>query len=114
MAHARRETGSARRNIMCLFCASKPFGFTAASLTRRSFVSHSLALGSASAAVRAVVPVAALAQNATADMIIENTKIITLDPRAPRAQAIAVAAAKIIGVGARPHLEPMRGPTTRT
>jgi hypothetical protein len=34
---------------MCLFCASKPFGFTAASLTRRSFVSHSLALGSADA-----------------------------------------------------------------
>ena len=49
---------------MCLFCASKPFGFTAASLTRRSFVSHSLALGSASAAVRAVVPVAALARPA--------------------------------------------------
>jgi predicted amidohydrolase YtcJ len=98
---------------MCLFCASKPFGFTAASLTRRSFVSHSLALGSAYAAVRAVVPVAALAQNATADMIIENANMITLDPRAPRAEAIAVAGDKIIGVGARRDLEAMRGPTTR-
>jgi hypothetical protein len=86
---------------MCLFCASKPFGFAAASLTRRSFVSHSLALGSAYAAVRIAVPVAVLAQNATADMIIENAKIITLDPRAPRAEAIAIAGDKIIGVGAR-------------
>jgi predicted amidohydrolase YtcJ len=94
---------------MCLFCASKPFGFTAASLTRRSFVSHSLALGSASAAV----PVAALAQNTTGDIIIENAKIITLDPRAPRAETIAVAGDKIIGVGARRDLEAMRGPATR-
>jgi predicted amidohydrolase YtcJ len=98
---------------MCLFCASKPFGFSAASLTRRSFVSHSLALGSAYAAVRIAVPVAVLAQNAPADMIIENAKIITLEPRAPRAEAIAVAGDKIIGVGARRDLEAMRGPTTR-
>jgi hypothetical protein len=95
---------------MCLFCASKPFGFTAASLTRRSFISHSLALGSAYAAVRAVVPVAAPAQNTTADVIIENANMITLDPRAPRAEAIAVAGDTIIGVGARRDLEAMRGP----
>ena len=82
-------------------------------LTRRSFVSHSLALGGAYAAVRAVAPVVALAQNATADVIVENAKIITLDPRAPRAEAIAVAADKIIGVGARRDLEAMRGPATR-
>lgn len=96
---------------MCLFCSSKPFGLTAAPLTRRSFVAQSLALGTAYAAARSIGPAAA--QATTADVLIENAKIITLDAATPRAEAIAIAGDRIIGVGARRDLERMRGPATR-
>src|SRR5689334_19844727 len=96
---------------MCLFCSSKPFGFAAAPLTRRSFVAQSLALGSAYAAVRTIEPAAA--QGTSADLIIENAEIITLDPATPRAEAIAIAGDTIIGIGPRRDLERMRGPATR-
>ena len=79
---------------MCLFCGSKPFGFTAASLTRRSFVSNSIALAGMYAAAKTVEPIAAAAQDSKADWIIENAKIITLDEKTPRAQAIAIAGEK--------------------
>ena len=91
---------------MCIFCGSKPFGFTAAGMTRRNFVSSSAALAGVYAAAKASEPIAAVAQDANnkgpkADWIIENAKIITLDPSTPRAQAIAIAGDKITGVGAR-------------
>jgi hypothetical protein len=90
---------------MCLFCGSKPFGFTAASLTRRNFVSNSIALAGMYAAAKTIEPIAAAAQDSKADWIIENAKIITLDAKTPRAQAIAIAGDKIVGVGARRDLE---------
>jgi hypothetical protein len=85
---------------MCLFCEAKPFGFKAALLTRRSFVSNSIALAALYAAARTVEPVAAAAQDSNADWIIENAKIITLDEKTPRAQAIAIAGDKVVGIGA--------------
>src|SRR5262245_51627895 len=48
---------------MCLFCGAKPFGFKAAPLTRRSFVSNSIALAALYVAGRTVEPVAAAAQD---------------------------------------------------
>jgi predicted amidohydrolase YtcJ len=100
---------------MCILCGSKPFRFTAAPVTRRNFVSSSMALAGVYAAARTTAPDAAAAQaaNNKADWIIENARIITLDAKIPRAQAIAIAGDKIIGVGARPDMEHVRSPETR-
>jgi hypothetical protein len=49
---------------MCLFCGSKPFGFTAASLTRRNFVSNSIALAGMYAAPKTIEPIATPAHTA--------------------------------------------------
>ena len=85
---------------MCLFCGAKPFGFTAAPLTRRSLVSNSIALAALYAAAKTFEPV-----DSNADWIIENAKIITLDEKTPRAQAIAIAGDKVVGIGARRELK---------
>ena len=98
---------------MCLFCGSKPFGFTAASLTRRNFVSSSIALVGMYASAKTIDPIAAAAQDSKADWIIENAKIITLDEKTPRAQAIAIAGDKVVGVGARRDLERLKSPSTK-
>src|SRR5258706_5186525 len=98
---------------MCLFCGSKPFGFTAASLTRRNFVSNSIALAGMYAAGKTIEPIVAAAQDLKADWIFENAKIITLDAKTPRAQAIAIAGDKVVGVGARRDLERLKSPSTK-
>jgi predicted amidohydrolase YtcJ len=98
---------------MCLFCGSKPFGFTAASLTRRNFVSSSIALAGLYASAKTIDPIVAAAQDSNADWIIENAKIITLDEKTPRAQAIAIAGDKVVGVGARRDLERLKSPSSK-
>jgi predicted amidohydrolase YtcJ len=98
---------------MCLFCGSKPFGFTAASLTRRNFVSSSIALAGMYASAKTIDPIAAAAQDSKADWIIENAKIITLDAKTPRARAVAIAGDKVVGVGARRDLERLKSPSTK-
>lgn len=102
---------------MCLFCATKPFGFSAASLSRRHFMGGAAAMGGLYAAAKVIEPVAAIAQSGgqggKADIIIENAKVVTLDPKTPRAEAIAVAGDKIVGVGPRRDLEQFRGPSTK-
>ena len=65
------------------------------------------------AAGRTVEPIAAAAQDAKADWIVDNASIITLDAKMPRAQAVAIAGDKVVGVGARRDLERLRSPSTR-
>ncbi|MCC6780459.1 MAG: amidohydrolase [Hyphomicrobiales bacterium] len=98
---------------MCLMCGAKPFDRRAAVLSRRSFVASAGALGSLYAAAQVLAPVAAAAQDGKAEIIIENAKIITLDPKTPRAEAIAIAGDKIIGIGSRRDMEALKGPSTR-
>jgi predicted amidohydrolase YtcJ len=98
---------------MCLYCETRPFGFTAASLTRRDFALSAAALGGVYAAAKAVEPVAVMAQERKADFIIDNAKVITLDPRFPRAEAIAIAGDKIIGVGSRKDMRRHKGAATQ-
>jgi predicted amidohydrolase YtcJ len=97
---------------MCVYCET-PFGFSTASLTRRNFVANAVAAGGIYAAAKVLEPVATIAQDTKADIIIENAKIVTLDAKTPRAQAIAIAGDKVIGIGTRRELESMRGPTTK-
>src|SRR5262249_27443099 len=54
-----------------------------------------------------------MAQDAKADIIIENAKIVTLDAKTPRAQAIAMGGERVNGIGTRRELESMRGPSTK-
>jgi len=98
---------------MCLLCSPNFRSFGSAALSRRSFLADSLALGGAYAATQVLGPVAALAQDPKADVLIENAKVVTLDPKRPSAEAVAVAGDKIIGVGARRDLEAMKKPDTK-
>lgn len=98
---------------MCLFCEGRSFGIRATSTSRRNFVANAVAFGGLYAAAKVLGPVAAAAQDGKADIIIENAKIITLDPKKPRAEAIAIAGDKIIGLGARRDLETFKGASTR-
>jgi len=48
----------------------------------------------------------------TADLIITNAKIWTVDPARPTAEAVAVAGDRIIAVGSKADIETLRGPNT--
>lgn len=48
-----------------------------------------------------------------AEMIITNARVLTMDPKLPRAEAIALAAGRILAVGPRLAVEALAGPQTR-
>ncbi len=48
----------------------------------------------------------------TADLIITNARIWTVDPKRPTAEAVAVAGDRIIAVGSKADIDPLRGPNT--
>ncbi|MEY4697421.1 MAG: hypothetical protein RIT14_1849, partial [Pseudomonadota bacterium] len=48
-----------------------------------------------------------------ADLIITNARVLTMDAARPRAEAVAVAAGRIIAVGGRAEVEALAGPGTR-
>src|SRR5688500_5570076 len=48
----------------------------------------------------------------TADMIIENGRVLTMDPRRKRADAVAVAGGSILAVGERADIACLGGPAT--
>ncbi|HMO06631.1 MAG TPA: amidohydrolase [Paracoccaceae bacterium] len=49
----------------------------------------------------------------TADMILTNARVLTMDPARPRAEAVAMAAGRVLAVGARAGIERLAGPETR-
>jgi predicted amidohydrolase YtcJ len=49
----------------------------------------------------------------TADLIVENAKVLTIDPARPRAEAVAVRGNRILAVGDRAAMAELRGPATR-
>ncbi|MBV8820397.1 MAG: amidohydrolase, partial [Acidobacteriaceae bacterium] len=59
-----------------------------------------------------LVCVAALAQS-KADLILQNGKVITLDPQHPQAQAIAVRAGRILAVGSTASMKTLAGSQTK-
>ena len=103
---------------MCIFCGSKSHVGRVSQIpdvSRRTFVSNAVAFGGLYAASAKVLGSSeAAAQGArTADVLIENAKIVTLDPAKPRADAIAIAGDKIVGVGTRRELSGMVGSATK-
>jgi predicted amidohydrolase YtcJ len=99
---------------MCIACnvpAGRTFGMMPT--TRRSFLAQSVSLGAVYATARAFGASPAVAQDSSADLLIENAKIITLDPQRPSANAIAIRGDRILDVGDRRDLEPSRGANTK-
>jgi len=48
-----------------------------------------------------------------ATLIIENARVLTMDPDRPRAEAVAIGGAMILGVGSREDMDAFAGPDTR-
>lgn len=71
----------------------------------RLFVAASLTL------ISFVIPAAG--QNMTADLIVINANVRTMDAARPKAEAVAVYGNKIVGVGASKEIERYRGAGTR-
>lgn len=112
---------------MCIFCGSKSHalpkavssipgspGLTSA-LSRRSFVSSAAAFGGLYAGARVLGSGDANAQSAgsgRADVVIENAKVVTLDPKNPIADAIAIRGDTIVAVGPRRDMAHLVQPAT--
>ena len=45
-----------------------------------------------------------------AEMIVVNAKVLTMDPRNPRAEAVALGGGKVLAVGTRAEVEALAGP----
>lgn len=98
---------------MCIACAETSLGFVTRQPSRRRFLAGAAGTAALYAAARTLGPMPAAAQGGKADLIIENATIVTLDPTMPRAESIAIAGDRIVGVGTRRDLEALRGPSTR-
>lgn len=49
----------------------------------------------------------------TADLILTNARVLTMDPRHPRAEAVAVAGERIVAIGTSAEVGTLAGPRTR-
>ena len=92
---------------MCFAC--RPLLLPRATPSRRAVLGGAGALAAAAVLHR---PAAAQAATGPADLLIENAKIVTLDPTVPSAEAIAIRGNTIAAVGSRRDLEALRGPAT--
>jgi predicted amidohydrolase YtcJ len=77
--------------------------------SRRDFIKDSLALAGAGA----LGGCAAMTPGETADTLIVNGRVATLDSKQPNAEAIAIRGERILAVGNPGELEKYRGPNTR-
>src|SRR5215210_5132781 len=53
-----------------------------------------------------------IGETGRADLLLANARVITLDPRHPRAEAVAVRRGRIVAVGSLAQLRPLVGPDT--
>jgi predicted amidohydrolase YtcJ len=100
---------------MCFACDQKDRLIRPGSLpNRRTFLKSTAAIGAlyASASIPGARSVLAQASD-TADAIIENAKVITLDPKKPSAEAIAISGQEIMAVGTRRDIEKLKSAATR-
>ncbi|MEM6848848.1 MAG: amidohydrolase [Pseudomonadota bacterium] len=78
-------------------------------LTRR----RSLMLGGAAAGALLTEPYAALAQGGSADLVLVNGRITTMDPERPEATALAARDGVFLAVGSDAEMQPLIGPFTQ-
>ena len=95
---------------MCASCFGTVFGRPG--LGRRGLLSGAAGAGAVFAAARAT-PARAQPAATAADLLIENARVLTLDPAIPAADAIAIAGDRILRVGARRDMTDAIGPATR-
>jgi predicted amidohydrolase YtcJ len=102
-------------NAVCIVCKeSQNSPSRAAATSRRAFLKSTAAMGAIYAAGAVPGAKQALAQRpAKASIVIENAGVITLDPKNPHAEAIAIAGEDILSVGGRRDIEPFIGPETQ-
>ena len=110
---------------MCIFCGSKAHvakGHVSHAtgvppVSRRSFVTGATAFGGLYAGAKVIGGSEARAQAPDAarpeTIVIENARIVTLDPRNPRAEAMAIVGDKIAAVGQRRDMAQYVGSGTR-
>jgi predicted amidohydrolase YtcJ len=67
-----------------------------------------------SLALFSATPMLSAQSKPTADMIVRNAKVWTVDKNHPTAQAVAVLGDRIVAVGSNDEIEAWRGPHTRT
>jgi predicted amidohydrolase YtcJ len=100
---------------MCIVCDGKlrlPKAGLPAS--RRTFLKSAAAMGAVYAASSVPGARPLLAQGTgKAGILIENAKVITLDPKNPQAEAIAIAGEEILAAGSRRDLERFRSADTQ-
>ncbi|PQA76106.1 twin-arginine translocation pathway signal protein [Rhodoferax sp. TS-BS-61-7] len=95
---------------MCIYCRPGLGLFTSLQSSRRNVL-----LGGAAAMAFPALALAApdYSKIVRADLIFHGGTILTMDPKRPRAQAVAVAQGRIIGVGQRDELEGLRTAHTK-
>ncbi len=99
---------------MCIACDLKNGIKLHALSSRRTFLKTAAAAGAFYAGATIPGAVGALAkENEKASIIIENAKIITLDPKNPSAEAIAIRGEEILAVGRRRDIEKFKSPETQ-
>ncbi|MBM4218899.1 MAG: amidohydrolase [Gammaproteobacteria bacterium] len=79
-------------------------------VSRRNFVGGSAVLAGLSLTGRASL--AAVLQERP-ELVLKNGHILTIDPRQPQAEAIAIAGGRILAVGSNAEIEALAAPTTR-
>jgi predicted amidohydrolase YtcJ len=98
---------------MCLRCDTLPkLALTAPGLKRRQFLAQAVQTAGLYAAAKITGTTEVLAQSRDADMIIEHAKVITLDSGRPSAEAIAIRADRIVGIGSRSDMKRFKGRKT--
>ncbi len=99
---------------MCFACNSRiGQAFGGGVLARRELLANTVAAGALYAAAKVAGPKTAMAQGSKAETLIENARIITLDPARPSAEAIAIGGATILDIGTRADMERWRGASTQ-
>ncbi len=100
---------------MCIACDAKKLLPPAGAVpSRRTFLKSTAAMGAiyAASSITGARPLSARTGD-KADIIVENAQVITLDPKNPQAEAIAILGQEIIAVGDRRDIERFKAPETR-
>jgi predicted amidohydrolase YtcJ len=99
---------------MCFACDQDRLIRPGSLPNRRMFLKSTAVMGAlyALASIPGARSVLAQASDA-ADAIIENAKVITLDPKKPSAEAIAISGQEIMAVGTRRDIEKLKSAATR-